>query len=233
MKIRRGIFGGALLFATAGCTGNVVQTQDLGVADSVVDAASPDAAADAASPDAAADAAVPDGSQLDGATGTDASADWVEADTAPVDALVAEDTGTVQDTSEPDAATPEDVASADEWTEDTHVGDVATADVPWAVDVSEDASDCKLLGLDNALGEKCANSMDAICDAETGEMVELICYGGSWEKMSDMQDMFPLCQCAPSSEECTYAMAICAVPGFVGLDRAGRNRVATRRLRRV
>jgi len=220
MKIRRGIFGGAMLFAAAGCAetttvepidaANEVTTTDTKVADTatVTDAGAADTAvqADTNGVDAASDVMVEDTSVADVA-GVDANLE----DTSVVDASV-----------------------ADTEAHDASEGDVFVDAALPPEDVAGDTSGCKLLTVDNALGEKCDEPMTAICDPEAPQSIALLCHQSEWTKFADLEMQFPFgCFCDSAVEECSYAFAICAAPGFLGLDRAGRVRKAPRRLRLV
>jgi hypothetical protein len=165
MKIRRGLFGGALLFAAAGCT----EAQTTNPADTVA-------------------TEVVDDSTAGDAVASDATA---------------------QDATAQDTSSPTDAAEAD-------------------------TAGCKLLTVANAEGEKCDEPMQAICDPESPQDVALMCDQSVWKKMADLENEFPFgCFCDPGQDECSYAFAACAVPGFVGLDSADRVRKAQRRLRLV
>mgnify|MGYP002036382475 CR=1 FL=1 len=108
---------------------------------------------------------------------------------------------------------------------DTNMADTAMTD-------TADAGDCDLLTIDNALGEACDNEMTAICSDIEPSDIALVCFQGHWAKLADLKDQFPFgCFCQPNPDPCAYAFAACAVPGFVGLDRSARPRLATRSLR--
>ena len=234
MKIRRGIFGGALLFAAAGCT----ETTTIEPVDATSEVAGDTQAGDAAKEDTSVD----DTKSTDATSPADVTADVAE-DTAVADTGSTDVTAT--DTSIEDASVV-DVSVSDTGEHDATVVDVveddsppvedvpAPMDVSEPVDVADDASGCKLLTIDNALGEKCDEPMSAICDPEAPQEIALLCHDSEWTKMSDLEDKFPFgCFCDPGPDECSYAFAACAVPGFIGLDRAGRIRNAPRRLRLV
>jgi hypothetical protein len=227
MKIRRGIFGGALLFAAAGCT----EAQTTNPADTV--------ATEVAGDSTAGDVVAVDTTAQDVAAQDTAG---VDTELAPTDTGVsdANDDTSVSDAASTDTQTPMDTAEADAaeddaTIEDTHASD-AMADVALPPkDVGDDdTSGCKLLTVANAEGEKCDEQMGAICDPENPQDVALMCHDAVWKKMADLEQQFPVgCFCEPGQDECSYAFAACAVPGFVGLDSADRVRTAARRLRLV
>ena len=101
------------------------------------------------------------------------------------------------------------------------------------ITVFEYDADGNITSVANALGEPCDNIMDAICDPENADDVALVCYNDTWQKAADIAELKFGCFCQPAVEDCAYAHAVCAVPGFVGLDRKGRPRKVARRLRMV
>lgn len=73
-------------------------------------------------------------------------------------------------------------------------------------------------------GAECASNGEWDCDA-SGDI--WYCDEGAWSSTGPSDTGSETCTCEPGGQ-----MA-CATPGFVGLDRAGRNRKAARRLRRA
>ena len=166
-----------------------------------------------------------DGEMADGTDGTgQADSAGIDGGSTTVDVTVVQDTqmpDTSQDDAVQDASSPDDVWTATDSAEPQDVADAGT-------------SECQLLTVDNALGEKCSDPMSAICDPDNPQDVALLCHNTTWQKMSDLSQEYPFgCFCDQGPDPCKYAFAACAVPGFVGLDRAGRVRVAPRKLRRV
>ena len=247
MKIRRGIFGGALLFAAAGCT----DTKTTAPVDTASEVSAYMHSGDTATGTDATvtDAAVPSDANLNDAVIADVTnVDATKTDVGLIDAHSADATGVdaTDDTAPPtDVAEPVDVSEPMDVAQPVDVPDpmdiadpmdvAEPMDVSEPVDVSEtDSSGCKLLTVDNALGQKCDEPMTAICNPEKPQEVALLCLDSTWQKMADLENKFPFgCFCDSGPEECSYAFAACAVPGFVGLDRAGRVRTAPRRLRLV
>jgi len=232
MKIRRGIFGGALLFAAAGC--DVAEKPATDTAAEVSgDTAQADSSGDAQGADSGVDATDPPDAQVVDATDPP-DAQVVDA-TDPPDAQVVDATDP-PDAQVVDATDPPDAQVVDATDPpDAQVVDAVVEDIPPPSDVAfpGDADDCKLLGISDALGQKCAFDYTAICDPDDAEVIALMCWGGEWKKMEDIEEEFFGCFCQESDQECEYAQAVCAVPGFVGLDRAGRQRKVIRRLRIV
>lgn len=72
-------------------------------------------------------------------------------------------------------------------------------------------------------GESCENDGNFECDAG-GQL--WYCDAGTWTTEQPTDSGAEHCSCDGAAMQC-------AIPGFVGLDRAGRARRAVRRLRRV
>ena len=245
MKIRRGIFGGALLFAAAGCTDTKTTapidtmsevSSDTQSGDTAVgtDTTATDVSDTNANDAVSSDVTNVDTSKTDVGLADVNSSDATAADAADDTTVPPTDIAEPMDVAEPmDIAAPVDVPDPVDIAGPMDVAEPMDFSEP--VDVSEaDASDCKLLTVDNALGQKCDEPMTAICNPEKPQEVALMCLDSTWQKMADLEDKFPFgCFCDAGPEECSYAFAACAVPGFVGLDRAGRVRTAPRRLRLV
>ncbi len=219
MKIRRGIFGGAALFAAVGCTNVQTQVPDNGVEIVATDTGKVDTAA-------------PDTGVVDTGVADTGSSDVPgSVDTAMPDIFVA-DTSTTKDMQVGQDTIPEDSGSDDVVTAiDALLKDTIKADAVMIKDAAK-ADACALLSAQDAADQPCDTTMTAICEPESPNTVALLCYDGTWTKISELENMFPFgCSCIPSEDACTYAFAACAVPGFVGLDRLGRPRVASISLR--
>ena len=83
------------------------------------------------------------------------------------------------------------------------------------------------------IGDKCDGDPfggeAGVCAGDPPEPV-LICSGGVYEDAANFSD---LCSCEDMDGDGKADEVVCLSPGFVGIQRSGRKRVATRRLRRV
>ena len=83
------------------------------------------------------------------------------------------------------------------------------------------------------IGDKCDGDPfggeAGVCAGDPPEPV-LICSGGVYEDAANFND---LCFCEDMDGDGKADEVVCLSPGFVGIERSGRKRVATRRLRRV
>ena len=83
------------------------------------------------------------------------------------------------------------------------------------------------------IGDKCDGDPfggeAGVCAGDPPEPV-LICSGGVYEDAANFSD---LCSCEDMDGDGNADEVVCLSPGFVGIQRSGRKRVATRRLRRA
>lgn len=126
-----------------------------------------------------------------------------------VDLSVAADAWPADMASEPDAAPDPDMALVPDMAPDP--------DMALVPDMQPPGEGCAAL-----LGEACATLDEGCCP--DGQNPEAVCWGDAngrqiWQSIP--ADFF--CNCFESPETTTYQVA-CAVPGFVGVERAGRRR---------
>lgn len=229
MKIRRmTILGCSLLFASLACdsdTGsNGTGKTDVVQQDTVV--------ADVSGEDVPTSTDTTGGTDVtstDTGSGDDTVADTggSGSDTTGGPDTTGEDTagpdGTGEDVAGPDT-TGEDVAGPDGMGEDIQTGDSGTTE---DVAVGPDSVDQDTTTTVKA-GDPCDEEpWTAICD-ETTKDVLLICMGEKWNTPQQL-DVFA-CFCDESQGK---PIAACAVPGFVGIAKAGRSRTVTTRVRVV
>ncbi len=215
--MKKGIIGGALLFASA--CGTAEPGEGVAVdaaADTAVDGAGSDTGAvptDTEAGDAGLlDVGAIDGGEIDGGKIDGGKIDGGVADAGLVDGGPKDGGTTTADIGMSDASLPPD-GSTDAGGLDDAAGDT--------VDASCEKPDPK--DAQQMIGTACAQDFQAVCDA-AGQVV-IMCQGSKWSSWTGGN-----CSCFHTA--CGPDQASCIAVGFVGIARAGRVRKVGRVLRR-